>query len=80
MAKKQAIITLYNGDPIKIIATRTWGGVFPDGHELNDRIKSGDRFVSVKNDETDETHTIQIDNIKSVYEIKLEEEEQNGKN
>ena len=80
MAKKQAIITLYDGDPIKIIGSRTWGGIFPDGHELNERIKSGDRFVSVKVDDEDEIYTFHIDNIKSVKEITLEEEEQNGEN
>ena len=80
MAKKQAIITLYDGDPIKITGSRTWGGIFPDGHELNDRIKSGDRFVSVQVDDEEEIYTFHIDNIKSVKEITLEEEEQNGKN
>lgn len=71
-AKKQVTITLFDGDPIEIIGESSWGNVFPDAASLNEKYKSGDKFVSVK-DDNGETNTIHIENIKSVHEVKLEE-------
>ena len=74
MANKKVTITLFDGDPIDIIGKSTWGSVFPDAGQLNEKYKSGDKFVSVNSD-NEETNTIRIENIKSVKEITLEEEE-----
>ena len=74
MADKKVIITLFDGDPIEIIGKSSWGSVFPDAGQLNEKYKSGDKFVSVNSD-GGETNTVRIENIKSVKEITLEEEE-----
>lgn len=71
MARKQVDITLFDGDPITIIGENSWGAFFPEVSNINERIKSGDKFISIK-DKDENIYTIFIDNIKSVQEITLE--------
>lgn len=72
-ANKQVTITLFDGDPIKITGKSSWGNFFPDAASLNEKYKSGDKFISVK-DDAGETNTLHIENIKHVHETELVEE------
>lgn len=72
--KKKIEIEVYCGRKITIIAENGWGSAFPNAQEINEKIKLGEIFITIKG-LNDQAHTFRLTDIKYVVESKFDEPE-----
>lgn len=71
---KKIEITLLNASKIEFIAERAWGTFLPDASEINDKIKLGEKFITLKA-KNEQVYTLRIEDIQHMVETKFDEPE-----
>lgn len=68
--KKKIEITLLNDNKIEFIAERAWGTFLPDAHKINDKIKLGEKFITLKA-ANEQVYTLRIEDIQHMIETEI---------
>ena len=71
---KKIEITLLNASKIEFIAERAWGTFLPDANEINDKIKLGEKFITLKA-KNEQVYTLRIEDIQHMIETKINKPE-----